>query len=159
MNGLLPSPEALDFFEENAAKIRAQIASIGFRQLIGAELDDLQPGRCTVSVARRPELLQHLGFFHGGVTAFLIDHSVTIAAATLLKPDRAALTSEYKLSLLAPAIGQRMVCRAHVVKAGNNLTVVAADVFNIADCQEKHTAVALATVAVIDAGKRTRAST
>ena len=89
--------------------------------------------------------------FHGGVSAFLVDHGATIAAATIIKPGQAVLTAEYKLNLLAPATGQRLICRARVIRPGNNLTVVAADVFSIADGQEKQTAAALATIAVIDA--------
>ena len=91
--------------------------------------------------------------FHGGVSAFLVDHGATIAAATIIKPGQAVLTAEYKLNLLAPATGQRLLCRARVIKPGNNLTVVAADVFSIADDREKQTAAALATIAVINASK------
>jgi uncharacterized protein (TIGR00369 family) len=152
-NEISSAPVSADLFAENARRIRTQIAAIGFRQLLGAELDELGPGSCTVSVARRPALLQHLGMFHGGVSAFLVDHGATIAAATIVKPGQAVLTAEYKLNLLAPATGQRLICRAHVIRPGNNLTVVAADVFSIADGQEKQTAAALATIAVIDASK------
>jgi uncharacterized protein (TIGR00369 family) len=98
-------------------------------------------------------MLQHLGMFHGGVSAFLVDHGATVAAATIVRPGQAVLTAEYKLNLLAPATGQRLICRARVIRPGNNLTVVAADVFSIADGQEKQTAAALATIAVIDASK------
>lgn len=152
MKNEVPSaPIAAELFAANAKRIRAQIAAIGFRQLLGAELDELEPGSCVVSVVRRPELLQHLGMFHGGVSAFLVDHGATIAAATIIRPGQAVLTAEYKLNLLAPATGQRLVCRARVIRPGNNLTVVAADVFSIADGQEKQTAAALATIAVINA--------
>jgi hypothetical protein len=37
-----------DLFAANANRIRAQIAAIGFRQLLGAELDELGLGSCTV---------------------------------------------------------------------------------------------------------------
>jgi uncharacterized protein (TIGR00369 family) len=152
-NKVASAPVSAELFAANAKRIRARIAAIGFRQLLGAELDELAPGSCTVSVARRPELLQHLGMFHGGVSAFLVDHGATIAAATIVKPGQAVLTAEYKLNLLAPATGQRLICRARVIRPGSSLTVVAADVFSIADGQEKQTAAALATIAVIDESK------
>jgi len=145
------APRSAELFAANAERIRARIAEIGFRNLLGAELDELGPGSCTVSVARRPELLQHLGMFHGGVSAFLVDHGATIAAATIVKPSQAVLTAEYKLNLLAPATGQRLVCRARVIRSGNKLTVVSADVFSIADGRETQTAAALATIAVVEA--------
>jgi len=63
---------------------------------------------------------------------------------------QAALTAEYKLNLLAPASGDRLICRARVVKPGRQVSVVAADVFCIIDGAEKHTATALASIAMID---------
>src|SRR5674476_857881 len=120
------APISAELLAANAKRIRAMIAAIGFRNLIGSEIDELGPGTCTVSVARRPELLQHLGMFHGGVSAFLVDHGATIAAATIVKPGQAVLTAEYKLNLLAPATGERLVCRTRVLRPGNKLTVVAA---------------------------------
>jgi uncharacterized protein (TIGR00369 family) len=142
-----------ELFEANAKSIRARIAEIAFCKLIGSELDELGPGTCTASVARRPELLQYLGMFHGGVTAYLVDHATTVAAATILKPGQAVLTAEYKLNLMAPATGERLICRARVIKPGSNMTVVAADVFSLADGREKQTAAALATIAVIESTK------
>ncbi|MBI3702808.1 MAG: PaaI family thioesterase [Rhizobiales bacterium] len=142
-----------ELFAANAKSIRARIAEIAFCKLIGSELDELGPGTCTASVARRPELLQYLGMFHGGVTAYLIDHATTVAAATIVRPGQAVLTAEYKLNLLTPATGERLLCRARVIKPGNKMIVVAADVFSLADGVEKHTAAALATIAVVEAEK------
>lgn len=140
--------DGFDIFE---AKIRRRVAEQGFMRLMGAELGSLSPGHSEISVARRPELLQQNGFFHGGVTAFLIDNGSTIAAATVLRTGQLALTAEYKLNFLAPAGGERMICRSRVVKPGRALTIVEANVFNVIGDKEKHTAVALATIAVLDA--------
>lgn len=142
-----------EVFEANARSIRARVAEIAFCQMIGSQIDELGPGLCTASVARRPELLQYMGMFHGGVTAYLIDHATTVAAATVVKPGQHVLTAEYKLNLMAPATGERLVCRARVLRPGSSMTVVAADVFSVADGREKQTAAALATIAVIDAAK------
>ena len=147
-----------ELFEANVKSIRARIAEIAFCKLIGSEIDELGPGTCTASVARRPELLQYLGMFHGGVTAYLIDHATTVAAATIVKPGQHVLTAEYKLNLLAPATGQRLVCRARVIKPGSKMIVVAADVFSITDGREKQTAAALATIAIVEAAKLSAAT-
>ncbi len=135
-------------FAPIAAHIRSNVMRQGFMTHVGAEISDLSCGGCELSVDRRPELLQQNGFFHGGVTAFLIDNATTIAAATV--KGQAALTAEYKLNLLAPASGERLICRARVVKPGRQLSVVAADVFCVIDGVEKHTATALASIAMID---------
>lgn len=135
-------------FAPIAARIRSNVMRQGFMAHVGAEVTDLTRGTCVLSVDRRPELLQQNGFFHGGVTAFLIDNATTIAAATV--KGQAALTAEYKLNLLAPASGDRLICRARVVKPGRQVSVVAADVFCVIDGAEKHTATALASIAMID---------
>ncbi|MDZ4366772.1 MAG: PaaI family thioesterase, partial [Afipia sp.] len=66
-----------------AERIRSNVLRQGFMTHVGAEVTDLTRGGCVLSVDRRPELLQQNGFFHGGVTAFLIDNATTIAAATV----------------------------------------------------------------------------
>jgi len=127
--------------------IRDIVGRQGFMNLVGAELSELARGHCTISVERRPELLQQHGFFHGGVTAFLVDNATTIAAAT--SRGQPALTAEYKLNLLSPATGERLICRARVIKPGRQVAVVAADVFCVSDGVEKHTATALASIAML----------
>jgi uncharacterized protein (TIGR00369 family) len=131
-----------------ARRIRTSLGQQGFMTHIGAELSELMRGSCTLSVNRRPELLQQHGFFHGGVTAFLVDNATTIAAAT--SRGQPALTAEYKLNLLSPASGERLICRARVIKPGRQVAVVAADVFCLIDGIEKHTATALASIAMLD---------
>ena len=129
-------------------RIRDSVGQQGFMIHIGAELSELKRGACTLAVDRRPELLQQHGFFHGGVTAFLVDNATTIAAGT--SRGQPALTAEYKLNLLSPAAGERLICRARVIKPGRQVAVVAADVFCVIDGVEKHTATALASIAMLE---------
>ncbi|MDI4238713.1 PaaI family thioesterase [Bradyrhizobium sp. Arg237L] len=135
-------------FTPIAKRIRDNVGRQGFMNHVGAELSELARGTCTIEVGRRPELLQQHGLFHGGVTAFLVDNATTIAAATTR--GQAALTAEYKLNLLSPASGDRLICRARVIKPGRQVAVVAADVFCVIDGKEKHTATALASIAMLD---------
>ena len=130
------------------SSIRDSVGRQGFMSHVGAELSELARGSCTLSVDRRPELLQQNGLFHGGVTAFLVDNATTIAAAA--SRGQAALTAEYKLNLLSPAVGERLICRARVIKPGRQVAVVAADVYCITGGVEKHTATALASIAMLD---------
>lgn len=134
-------------FAPIAARIRDSVGRQGFMAHVGAELSELARGTCTLEVERRPELLQQNGLFHGGVTAFLVDNATTIAAAA--SRGQAALTAEYKLNLLSPAVGERLICRARVIKPGKQVAVVAADVFCLTDGVEKHTATALASIAML----------
>ncbi len=134
-------------FAPIAQRIRDTVGRQGFMSHVGAELSELARGSCTLAVDRRPELLQQHGLFHGGVTAFLVDNATTIAAAT--SRGQPALTAEYKLNLLSPASGERLICRARVIKPGRQVAVVAADVFCVIDGIEKHTATALASIAML----------
>lgn len=141
--------EAVDEdFAPIANRIRESLSQQGFMTHIGAELTELARGSCTLAVDRRAELLQQHGLFHGGVTAFLVDNATTIAAAA--SRGQPALTAEYKLNLLSPASGQRLICRARVIKPGRQVAVVAADVFCVIDGAEKHTATALASIAMLE---------
>ena len=138
-----PDPD----FAPIAQRIRDSVGQQGFMGHVGAELSELARGSCTLAVDRRPELLQQHGLFHGGVTAFLVDNATTIAAAT--SRGQPVLTAEYKLNLLSPASGERLICRARVIKPGRQVAVVAADVFCVIDGVEKHTATALASIAML----------
>jgi uncharacterized protein (TIGR00369 family) len=137
-------------FERNNERIRAAVAIQGFTKHLGATLDDLQSGTCVLSVEAKPELMQQHGFFHGGVTAYLVDNATTIAAGTMCKEGRNPLTAQFSLNFISPALGEKLICRAKVVKPGNALSVVLAEVFIVKDGKEKQTAAALATIAIVD---------
>lgn len=137
-------------FERNNERIRKAVKLQGFTKHLGASLDDLQSGLCVLSVEAKPELMQQHGFFHGGVTAYLVDNATTIAAGTMCKEGRNPLTAGFSLNFMSPAVGEKLICRARVVKPGNMLTTVSADVFIVKDGKEKQTATALATIAIVD---------
>lgn len=138
-------------FREREKAIRQRLAMRGLMSLVGAELAELTPGRCTIAVARRSELLLQSSIFHGGVTALLVHDAVTIAATTVTRAGQVTLTAEYKTEVLCPAVGERLICRARVIRPGQMLTLVSADVFCLADGVEKRTATAVATIAMVDA--------
>ena len=60
--------------------------------------------------------------------------------------ESSVLTVEYKLNLLAPAVGEKFVARARVKRAGRTITVCGADAFAIKDGEEKLIASMLATM-------------
>jgi uncharacterized protein (TIGR00369 family) len=138
-------------FRAAAAGIRATLEGQGFTRLLGAEVVSVDPGVVVMALDRRPELLQQNGLFHGGVIAYLIDNATTAAAGTMIdRSKRAVITAEYKINLVAPSTGDRLTCRAEVVKPGRSLTVVDAKVHCRTDGAEKLVAVALATIANLD---------
>lgn len=138
-------------FQPIAAGIRETLESQGFTKLLGAEVVSVEPRVVVMAVDRRPEVLQQAGLFHGGVIAYLVDNSTTAAAATVIDRDtRTVITAEYKINLVASSVGDRLTCRAEVVRPGRLLTVVEAKVTCRTDGEEKLVAVALATIANLD---------
>jgi uncharacterized protein (TIGR00369 family) len=143
--------ESKTSFAVVAAAIKATLEAQGFTTLLGAEVVAVEPRVVVMAVDRRPELLQQNGLFHGGVIAYLIDNATTAAAATVIdRATRTVITAEYKINLVAPSVGERLTCRAEVVKPGRLLTVVEAKVTCRTEGEEKLVAVALATIANLD---------
>ncbi len=89
---------------------------------------------------------QQHGFFHGGAVASLADTAAGFAAFTRMDDDQQPLTVEFKISLLAPAIGERVEARGRVIKAGRRLKFVQSEV--VAFDQGEETLVALALVTI-----------
>jgi len=138
-------------FPAVAAAIRKTLEGQGFTRLVGAEVVSIEPGEVVMALDRRPEVLQQNGLFHGGVIAYLVDNTTTAAAGTMIdRAQRSVLTAEYKINLVAPSKGDRLICRASVVKPGRSLTVVEAKVHCRIEGAEKLVAVALATIANLD---------
>ncbi|HIQ42226.1 PaaI family thioesterase [Ectopseudomonas khazarica] len=125
-------------------RLEQALAHSTFAQLLGAELLEFAPGRVSLQVPSRPDLCQHHGYMHGAVVGFMVDSGCAWAAASMVGD---VVTSEYKLNLLAPALGERLLCRAEVLKAGQRLAVCRADVFAVNNGQEKLVATGLATIA------------
>jgi len=111
-----------------ALRVRASFARQGAMTLIGAALTELAPGYCAISVVPRPQLLQQHGYVHAGIVATLVDSAGGFAGFTLFPADSSVLTVEFKLNLLAPATGDRLVAEGFVVKPGRTLVITRGEV-------------------------------
>jgi len=96
--------------------------------LIGAALADVAPGYCAIALVPRPEVSQQHGYVHAGILATLVDSAGGYAGFTLFPEDSSVLTVEYKLNLLAPAQGERIVAEGFVVKPGRTLAITRGEV-------------------------------
>jgi uncharacterized protein (TIGR00369 family) len=106
-----------------AARVRASFGRQAAMRLIGAELAVVEPGHVVIELPYRDDLTQQHGFVHGGITAMIADSAAGYAAFTLFPADSSILTVEFKINLVAPADGERLVAAARVKKAGRTLTV------------------------------------
>ena len=112
-----------------AARVRASFARQGAMRLMGARLAELRPGYCAIELPYRDDLTQQHGYIHAGVVAAIVDSAGGYAGFTLFPAEASVLTVEYKLNLLAPAAGERLIAEAEVVKPGRTLVITRGEVF------------------------------
>ena len=96
---------------------------------LGAELVAIRPGHCAIAVTPGPALSQQHGYVHAGVIAAIVDSAGGYAGFTLFPEDASVLTVEFKLNLLAPAQGGRIVAEGFVVRSGRSLTITRGEVY------------------------------
>lgn len=113
---------------------------------VGAELLHVDAGAVDIELPIVESLGQQNGFVHAGVVAGVTDSACGYAAATLMEADVDVLTAEFKINLLAPAQGDRLVARGRVLRAGRTLTVCRGEAFAVAGGQEHLVATMLATM-------------
>ncbi|MDD0843039.1 PaaI family thioesterase [Pseudomonas sp. Gutcm_11s] len=125
-------------------------AAANFIQDLGIRLLDCGPGWVEAELDILPRHLQQNGFIHAGVQTTLADHASGAAAATVLVEGFTVLTLEFKVNLLRPARSERLLCRAEVLKAGRQATVVEAEVFGYEKGERRLYSKASVTMAVVD---------
>ena len=111
-----------------APHARDSLARPGVMGLIGARLGRIEPGPAEIELPFRPDLTQQHGFFHAGVTSAIADSAGGYAAFTLFPAETSGLTVEYKINLVAPADGDRLLATGKVVKPGRTLTICTLEV-------------------------------
>lgn len=136
------TPKNPDF----AARVRDSFSRQGAMAHIGARLTRVEAGFVDIAVDFRPELAQQHGYFHGGIVGMIADSAGGYAAFSLMPAEASVLTVEYKINLLAPSEGTRLIARGRVTKPGRTLSVCQADVFVERGGQEHLCAMLLATL-------------
>ncbi len=123
------------------------LASQPFSVLIGAELHQLSSGQCELHVPVTDQIRQQHGFVHGGVVSYAADNALTFAGGTAL--GQPVVTSEFKINYLRPALGERLIARAHAVHSSKSQAVCRCDVFEVKGGVERLCAVAQGTIAAL----------
>lgn len=131
------------------SRVRASFARQQAMQTMGASLTLVQPGAVEIELPFRVDLTQQHGFIHAGIVAAVLDSACGYAAFSLMPADAAVLSIEFKVNLLAPAKGERLIARAAVKRAGRTVTVCTADAYAFEGEQSKVVATMLATMMCI----------
>lgn len=132
-------------FDEVRPIVRKFIALQPFSTLVGVNVTVVEPGYIEMEVPFRKDLTQQHGFIHGGVVGYLADNSCGAAAGTVAGN---IVTQEYKINFLAPAVGEKIIAKASVIRAGKKQVVVRSDVYALKDGEEKIIATALSTLMI-----------
>jgi len=132
-----------------AERVRDSFARQAAMRLIGATLVEVGPGAVTIDLPVREDLTQQHRYVHGGIVGMIADSAGGYAAFTLMPAEASVLTVEYKINMLAPATGERLEARGTVVKSGRTLSIACADVFGVANGEERLVATMQQTLMVM----------
>jgi uncharacterized protein (TIGR00369 family) len=122
------APRDPDFERRVRASFEGQPA---MSRLFGARMLALSPGASEIHMPLQPDFLQQMGNVHGGIVGALADSAAGYAALTLLDAQSEVVTVEYKINFVAPAFGEALIGRGHVVRAGRTLQVCVAEIFAV----------------------------
>jgi uncharacterized protein (TIGR00369 family) len=109
------------------ARVRESFGRHAYMAAIGAELVHVAAGEVDVALPFSERLTQQDGYLHAGVVAGAADSACGYAALTMMDADLEVLTVEFKINLLAPAAGDRLLARGRVLRTGRTLTVCRGD--------------------------------
>ena len=110
-------------------RVRDSFARQRVMETLGARLTHVGPGVADIELPFRLDLTQQHGFVHAGIVATIADSACGYAAYTLMPPDAAVLSVEFKVNLLSPASGELVIARGRVRKSGRTISVCEGDVY------------------------------
>ena len=116
------------------AQLRAINQQAAFNRWAGIEVIHAESGLAEISMPWRAEAGQYAGFMHAGLVGALIDTACGFAAATVVGR---VLASHYSVNCLRPAVGERFIARAHVVKPGKTQVFTACELYAVQNGEEK----------------------
>jgi len=116
------------------ALLRGINASAAFNRWCGIEVLAAGPGTVEIAMPWRAEAGQYAGFLHAGLQGALIDTACGFAAVTLVGR---VLAAHYAVNCLRPALGERFIARARVVKPGKVQVFTACELFAVQGGEEK----------------------
>jgi uncharacterized protein (TIGR00369 family) len=117
---------------------------------LGAEVTVRSRGHVEIEFPFSGALTQQNGFVHAGAITSILDSACGYAALSVAPEGHDVLSVEFKVNLLAPAVGESFVARAQVKRAGKRLIVSAADAFARKGDEEKIVATMLATIMAVE---------
>ena len=122
----------------------------GFSGAAGFRIVAIALGHAELALARRDDLMQFFGHFHGGVITALADQAAGIAVTSGLPKGKIGVTVEIKVNFLAPADGNELIARARTLKMSGSIGVATVEVFSKRGTSETLCAFGTATMRALD---------
>lgn len=119
---------------DTLALIRGINGSAAFNRWAGIEVLRAGEGTAEIALPWRDDLGQYAGFLHASLVGGLIDTACGFAAATVVGR---VLASHFSVNCLRPAVGERFIARACVIKPGKTQTFTACELYAVTGGEEK----------------------
>jgi uncharacterized protein (TIGR00369 family) len=131
-----------------AALVQERFAQQKPMQLIGASLQRVEPGYVEISVPCTENIMsiKFANYVHGGIIGMIADSAMGFAGLTMAEPEAVGVTAEYKISMIAAAVGDEVVACGRTIRTGNRVTVTSAEIFAVRNGDRKLVAMALGTL-------------
>ena len=101
----------------------------------------------TIALPISAKVTQQHGFVHAGAVTSVVDSACGYAALTLMSVDSEVLSIEFKVNLLSPGRGVKIVAIGKVLKPGRTVTVCQGDAYAVDEAgQQTLCATMLATM-------------
>ncbi|WJR77367.1 PaaI family thioesterase [Bradyrhizobium sp. NP1] len=136
--------------ERNPPSLAEAVNAKGFGAAAGFRIVKVEPGQAEVALARRDDLTQFFGYFHGGVITALADQAAGVAITSGLPKGRIGVTVELKVNFLSPADGTELVARAKTLQMSGSIGVATVEIFTGGDKPERLCAFCTATMRALD---------
>ena len=134
---------------EFVERVQASFQRQNAMHLIQAGLPVVEQGLIEIHLPHWQGVEQQHGFIHGGVVGMIADSAAGYAAMTTVPATASVLTVEYKMNLVAPADGEKLIARGQVVRSGRTLIVTKAEVFALKAGKESLCALMQQTIMVM----------
>ena len=132
-----------------ADRVRLSFSRQNAMELIQASMPVIEHGRTEIHLPHWAGVEQQHGFVHGGVVGMIADSAAGYAAMTVVPESASVLTVEFKMNLVAPADGEKLIARGKVVRPGKTLIITQAEVFAVKDGRESLCALMQQTIMVM----------
>jgi uncharacterized protein (TIGR00369 family) len=104
-------------------KVQASFDRQGLMKTLGGRLTMIEAGSVEIELPYSDLITRQHGYFHAAAIAAIADTAGGYAALTLMDANEEVVAAEFKINLLRPALGVRIVATANVIRAGRTLVI------------------------------------